>query len=222
MIRVMLVDDHEMVRSGFRMILSKQADIEVVAEASRGDEAVVLAKKLKPDVVLMDVHMPGISGVEATERILRHSKSIRVIAVTGQVERPFPKRFLEMGASGYLTKACPAKELVAAIRSVHRGDRVLSADVAQVIALDAVSSLAGQSSPFEALSAREIEVALKLTEGQSIQAIAEKLSLSPKTVATYKYRLYEKLNVSSEIALANLAVEYGFVSRAGQGLISKG
>lgn len=212
MIRIMLVDDHELVRTGFRLILSKQADMEIVAEAADAEEAIVAAKRLKPDVVLMDLHLPGLSGLEATERLVRHDHNIRVIVVTAQGERPFPRRLLEMGAMGYLTKACPASELVSAIRSVYRGERALSSDVAQAMALELVHN-PGNRSPFEALSARELEVALKLAAGQSMPEIAKRLNLSSKTVATYKYRLYDKLSVRNEIALAHLAAQHGLLAQ---------
>jgi two-component system invasion response regulator UvrY len=212
MIRVALIDDHELVRTGFRMILAKESDIEVVAEAASGEEAIQIARKVAPDVMLLDVHLPGISGLEVTERVVGAKLGVRIIAVTVQDEAPFPRRLLEAGAVGYVTKACPAEELVKAVREVAKGGRYLSADVARMLAL---SNLPGQSeSPFDALSARELEVALALARGESMHDIAERLHLSPKTVATYKYRLLEKLGVDSEVALAHLAVRWGLLPRA--------
>jgi DNA-binding NarL/FixJ family response regulator len=210
MIRIALVDDHELVRTGFRMILSRESDMEIVAEAANGEDAVALSRKFKPDVVLMDVHLPGISGLEATERIARARQGTRVIVVTMQDEQPFPRRLLEAGASGYVTKACPADELVAAVREVARGRRYLSSDVARAMALSSLPGSA-QGSPFEPLSARELEVALSLARGESMQEIAERLHLSAKTVATYKYRLFEKLAIENEVALAHLAREHGLL-----------
>jgi DNA-binding NarL/FixJ family response regulator len=195
MIRIALVDDHELVRTGFRMILSREADIDIVGEAASGEEAVQLAKKLKPDVLLMDVHLPGISGLEATERIVRAQPKVRVIVVTMQDEQPFPRRLLEAGAAGYVTKACPADELVRAVREVAHGGRYLSNDVARTLALDS------------------LEVAMLLAAAESMQDIAARLHLSAKTVATYKYRVYEKLGVDSEVALAHLAMQHGLVQR---------
>ena len=209
MIRVLIVDDHALVRTGFRMILAREADIEIVGEAASGEDAIRLAKQHAPDVVLMDVHLPGISGLEATERITQALSRTRVIAVTVQDGQPFPKKLLAAGASGYVTKACPADELLAAVRTVARGQRYLSRDVANVIALE---SLNGQgASPFESLSPRELEVAIALARAESMQAIAARLHLSAKTVATHKYRLYEKVGVDSEVALAHLAVRYGLI-----------
>lgn len=213
MIRMLLVDDHELVRTGFRMILGREPDIDIIAEAACGEDAVRLAKHVKPDVVLMDVNLPGISGLEATERITTAEPKVRVIAVTVHGEQPFPKKLLEAGASGYVTKACPADELVTAVRTVARGARYLSRDVANAIALGALNGNA--SSPFESLSPRELEVALALARAESMQVIAARLHLSAKTVATHKYRLYEKVGVDSEVALAHLAVRYGLIEVAG-------
>ena len=199
MIRVLIVDDHALVRTGFRMILAREADIEIVGEAASGEDAIRLSKQHAPDVVLMDVHLPGISGLEATERITQALSRTRVIAVTVQDGQPFPKKLLAAGASGYVTKACPADELLAAVRTVARGQRYLSRDVANVIALE---SLNGQgASPFESLSPRELEVAIALARAESMQAIAARLHLSAKTVATHKYRLYEKVDATSSISL---------------------
>jgi len=207
MIRIVLVDDHALVRSGFRMILANEADLEIVGEAASGEEALTLARSLKPDVMLMDVHLPGISGLEATERLVRGDTGVRVIVVTAHEEQPFPRKLLEAGAAGYVTKACPAVELVNAVREVARGGKYLSSDVARSLAL---ASLPGRApdSPFELLSARELEVAVKLARGDSMQDIAARLSLSPKTVATYKYRVFEKLGIENDVALAHLAVQH--------------
>jgi two-component system invasion response regulator UvrY len=211
MIRVALVDDHALVRAGFRHILAREADIEVVGEGATGEEGIALARTLRPDVILMDLHLPGISGMEATERIVRAGGGTRVIAVTAQDEQPFPRRVLEAGASGYLTKACPADELVRAVREVADGGRYLSADVARALALAALPGVS-QESPFAALSARELEVAMQLSRGSDLQAIGKLLSLSPKTVATYKYRLFEKLAIDNEVALAQLARRFGLLA----------
>lgn len=211
MIRVALVDDHALVRAGFRHILTREADIEVVGEGASGEEGVALARNLQPDVILMDLHLPGISGMEATERIVRGGGTTRVIAVTAQDEQPFPRRVLEAGASGYVTKACPADELVRAVRDVARGGRYLSADVARALALATLPGVP-QESPFAALSARELEVAMHLSRGSDLQSIGKLLSLSPKTVATYKYRLFEKLAIDNEVALAQLARRFGLLA----------
>lgn len=211
MIRVVLVDDHELVRTGFRMILGQQPDMEIVGEAQNGEDALQLVRKLKPDVVLMDIHLPGMSGLEATARIVNGGGGAKVLAVTAQEERPFPKKLLEAGASGYVTKACSEVELLRAVREVARGGRYLSHDVANALALDALSG--GDRSPFDALSPREFEVGIALARGESMREIAERLHLSAKTVATHKYRLFEKLGIDGEVALAHLAALHGLLKQ---------
>jgi DNA-binding NarL/FixJ family response regulator len=210
MIRVLLVDDHALVRTGFRMILGREADIEIVGEAASAEEGLQLARALKPDVVLMDLQLPGVSGLEATERIVRGDHGTRVIVLTARAESPFPRRLLEAGASGYLTKAGPAEELVQAVRSVARGGRFLGADVARALALENLPG-AGGGTPFAQLSSREIEVAMMLARGEGLADIARRLNLSAKTVSTYKYRLYEKLGIDNEVALAHLAMQHGLI-----------
>ncbi|MEP6882510.1 MAG: response regulator, partial [Dokdonella sp.] len=197
MIRIVLVDDHELVRTGFRLILEQQPDMQVVGEASDGEHGLLLLKKLKPDLALVDVHMPGVSGIEVTERVRKLKLKTRVVIVTMVSEAPFPRRLLEAGASGYITKSCPAPELLRAVRQVADGRRYLAPGIAEAMALDAIDG-SGQS-PFEELSSRELEVALMLARGQPMTAIAELLNLSSKTVATYKYRLFEKLNIDNSV-----------------------
>jgi two-component system invasion response regulator UvrY len=206
MIRIVLVDDHTLVRTGLRMILEKQPDIEIVGEADDGERGLMLIKRLQPDIALVDVHMPGISGVEVTERVRRAKLATRVVILTMAGEAPFPRRLLDAGASGYLTKGCPAEELLKAVRQVADGRRYLGSDIAQQMALE---SMEGGASPFAELSARELEVAMMLAQGHTAQIIAGRLNLSAKTVATYKYRLFEKLNIDNVIALAHLANTHG-------------
>ena len=209
MIRVVLVDDHELVRVGFRAILSRQPDLEVVGEAQDAEQALPMVRKLKPDVVLMDIHLPGMSGLEATARIVDGGGSTRVLAVTAQEERPFPRKLLEAGASGYVTKACKEEELLRAVRDVARGGRYLSHDVANALALDALGATG--ATPFDTLSPREFEVAVALARGESMRDIAGRLHLSAKTVATHKYRLLEKLGIEGDVALAHLATRHGLL-----------
>ncbi|MEO7326229.1 MAG: response regulator [Dokdonella sp.] len=207
MISVVLVDDHELVRTGFRMILSQQAGIEVVGEAADGEQGLALIRRCKPDVALVDVHMPHLSGIELTDRVRKHKLETRVVILTVVTEAPFPRRLIEAGASGYLTKGCAAEELVRAVRQVADGRRYLAPAVAELLALNALD---GRSdSPFEVLSARELDVALMLAQGQDMQFIARQLKLSAKTVATYKYRLFDKLGIDNPVALSHLAHMHG-------------
>ncbi len=206
---VVLIDDHELVRTGFRMIISQQPGIEVVGEAADGEQGLALIRRTKPDVALVDVHMPGLSGIELTDRVRKHRIPTRIVVLTVVSEAPFPKRLLEAGASGYLTKACAAEELIRAIRQVAEGRRYLSPDVAERLALSAVGGV--DASPFETLSTRELDVALMLAQGRDMQHIAERLKLSAKTVATYKYRLFDKLGIDNPVALAHLAHVHGLL-----------
>lgn len=213
MIKVMVVDDHELVRTGITRILNDAPGIQVIGEAGSGEEAVITASRHKPDVLLMDVSMPGIGGLEATRKLVQSDPSLRVIVVSVHSDEPFPSRMLQAGASGYLTKGCAVDEIIAAIKAVHAGDRYIGADVAQKLALKMTPG--GELSPFDVLSPREMQVMLMLTQGQRLQSISDKLCLSPKTVSTYRHRLYEKLGVSSDVELARLAMNYGIIDAMG-------
>ncbi len=209
MTRILIVEDHDLVRTGLRNILTSAGDLEVVGEAASGEEAMRLSRDLAPDIILMDVELPGLSGLETTERILRVQPQIRVVVLTAHSEPPLPARLLDIGASGYLTKACDAKELINAVRAVARGERYIGAEIAQQLAL---SLLPGTpQSPFQDLTARELEVALMLTQGMKMPVIAGVINVSPKTVATHKYKVYEKVGVTSEVELLRLALRYGLV-----------
>jgi len=212
-IKVLLVDDHELVRTGIRRLLDDFSDIEVIAEADSGEEAIKLVRDHAPEIVLMDVNMPGIGGLEATRKLQQIDPAIKVIIVTIHVDEPFPTRLLKAGAAGYLTKGCAVDEIVDAIRAVKNGKRFIGTDVAQQLAL---SMLPGNDkTPFDALSQRELQVMLMVTQGQKIQEIADKLCLSPKTVSTYRYRLFEKLDVKSDVELTHLAMRHSMIDESG-------
>jgi len=208
-IRVLVVDDHGLVRTGLRRILNESPDIEVAGEAASGEEALQMHREIAPDVVLLDISMPGLSGFEVCQRLQERPEPVKVIILTVHARGPYPSQLLDAGANGYLTKGCGAGELQEAIRKVHAGSRYVGSDIAQQLAL---SLLPGQrQSPFENLSAREMEVALMLTEGHELAHIAESLNLSPKTVATYKYRVLEKTGTKNEVGLLRLALEHGLI-----------
>ena len=212
MIKVLLVDDHELVRTGIRRILDSALDIEVVGEAGSGDDALKIVRDIAPNVVLMDVNMPGLGGIEATRRLVRIVPDAKVIALTVHEEDPFPARLREAGAAGYLTKGCPADEMLEAIRSVYRGKRYVASSVARKHMLAEWEGT--DSSPFDELSSREMQVAMMILQGQKSQEISESLCLSPKTVSTYRQRIYEKLNVNTDVELTRLAYRYGIISDA--------
>ena len=206
MITVLLVDDHDLVRTGIKRLLSDVSDIEVIGEANNGEDAVKIVKEKKPNVVLMDVKMPGIGGLEATRKMLRHDPNVKVIALSVHAAEPFPSKLLQAGASGYLTKGALLEQMVTAIRTVHAGKRYLGPEIAQQLALKTLSD--SEKSPFELLSEREMQVMIMITSGQSVQQISEKLHVSPKTINSYRYRIYEKLNIESDVELTLLAMRY--------------
>ena len=171
-IRILLADHQELVRCGIQRLLDDMPQLTVIGEAASGEEAVQLARSMKPDVVLMDVQIPGIGGLEATRRITQANPGTRIVVVTVQVDDPFPTQLLDAGASGYLTKHCTLEEIADAIRAVHRGERYISADIARQMAL---SMLPGkEQSPFDRLSQREMQVMLMVTQGQNVHDISER------------------------------------------------
>ncbi|WP_295391875.1 response regulator [uncultured Thiodictyon sp.] len=211
MIKVIIVDDHALFRAGLRLILAQQDQIEVVGEAASGEEALRLAKRLEPDICLMDVQMPGgMGGIEATRRLSRLLPNCRVIALTMLGDDPFPAQLREAGAMGYLTKGCPAEELVKALRLVASGHPYVDSSVAQARMLAQWGGETG--SPFKELSARELQVTMMILDGQRTQDISATLSLSPKTVSTYRTRIYEKLAVQTDVDLTRLAMRHGLIN----------
>lgn len=208
--RVLLVDDHQLVRSGIRRLLDDAWDIEVVGEAGSGEDAVQLVRDTSPDVVLMDVSMPGIGGLEATRKLLRIDPELRIIALTIHVDEPYPSRLMEAGAMGYITKGCDEQEIIGAIRAVQRGERYIGADIARQMAL---AGFDGTRGGLDKLSQREIQVMMMVTQGYKMQEISDTLCLSPKTVSTYRYRLYEKLGVETDVELTHLAIRHGMIDQ---------
>ena len=180
----------------------------VIAEARSGEEALRLGRQLKPHVVLMDVKMPGIGGFEATRKLLRVDPDIKVLVVTTCTNDVYPSKLLQVGAAGYLTKGSSMNEMIQAIRAVHSGQRYISPEIASKLAFKHVSDQ--DESPFDQLSERELQVMIMITKGTKVQDIAEKLCLSPKTVNSYRYRIFEKLSVSNDVELTLLAIRNGF------------
>mgnify|MGYP003418639581 FL=1 len=210
MIRVLVVDDHDLVRTGITRMLADINGLQVVGQADSGEEALKKARELKPDVVLMDVRMPGIGGLEATRKLLRSHQDMKVLAVTACEDDPFPTWLLQAGAAGYLTKGAALEEMVQAIRMVFAGQRYISPQIAQQLALKSFQPQTN-GSPFDLLSEREVQIALMIAGCQKVQSISDKLCLSPKTVNTYRYRIFEKLSITSDVELALLAVRHGMV-----------
>jgi DNA-binding NarL/FixJ family response regulator len=216
MIRVLLVDDHKLFRMGLRKLLQECKGIKVVAEADSGESAIRIARDERPNVVLMDICMPGIGGLEATRRIVRMELDIKVIAVTACDDDPFPMQVLRAGATGYLSKGVSSDELVIAIRRAFLGKRYLSADIAQDLAVSAFDNR--PESPFEQLSNREMQIMMMVVNCHKVNAISCDLHLSPKTVNSYRYRIFEKLNVSSDVELVLMAVRHGMINQQVNGI----
>ncbi len=208
-IRVLLVDDHDLVRMGIRRLLMDCQEIDVVGEASSGEEAIERVKVVKPQVILMDIKMPGMGGLEAIKKIARMNASIKMLAVTVYGDEPYPSLVLQSGATGYITKGASSSEMILAIKSVNAGRKYISKEIAQALAMKHLDHQ--KDSPFEDLSEREFQVLLLTTSGKSSQEIAEQLCISPKTVNTYRYRLFEKLGVENDVGLTHLAIRYGVI-----------
>lgn len=207
MIKVLLVDDHRLVRAAVARIIQDDKGMEIIGEAGSGEDAIELVRERRPDVVLMDLFMPGIGGMEATRRILRMRAETRVIALSACAERPFPEQMLKIGALGYITKAASPQDVITAIRKVYFGQRFIGADVAQTLAF---STFEGNApNPFDALSHREMQIMLMVVNCHKVQDISGNLHLSPKTVNSYRYRIFDKLGVTSDVELTLLAVRHG-------------
>ncbi len=211
-IKVLVVDDHQLVRTGTSRLLEDIEDIEdieIVGQAESGEEAIQKVRQLDPDVVLMDVQMPGMGGLEATRRCLRVKPQLKVIAVTIYDGEPFPSKLMQMGAAGYLTKKSDITEMAHAIRVVMSNERYITNEIAQQLALKPFSS--GESSPFEALTSREMQIMLLVIDGKRAAEISSTLDLSPKTVNSYRYRIFAKLDISNDVELTKLALKHGLL-----------
>jgi two-component system, NarL family, invasion response regulator UvrY len=207
-IRVMLVDDHALVRMGFRLLLEGTADIKVAAEADSGEAAVRTFAEVKPDVVVMDISMPGIGGLEAIDRILAREPQARILVLSAHEDAMHARRVLKAGVAGYLTKRSAAEVLIQAIRHVAHGKTYIEPPVAQQLALQ---QLGGEKSPVDMLSEKEFKVFLALAAGKSVAEIAEVMSLSPRTVGTHLYNIKQKLGASNSAELAIIAMRAGLV-----------
>lgn len=207
-IRVMLVDDHAVVRMGFKLLLQEAEDIDVVAEAATGEEALRQYPDVKPDVVVMDIAMPGMGGLEAVTRLLAKDPEVRILILSAHEDSIHPRRLLKLGAVGYLSKRVAPEELIHAIQEVAAGNVFLDSMLAQVMAEQA---LTGQQTPVEILSDREFEIFMLLAKGQSVASIATTLFVSPRTVGTHLYNIKQKLNAANSAELTLIALRHGLL-----------
>jgi two-component system invasion response regulator UvrY len=212
MISVLLVDSHELVRTGIEALLNAAEDIAVVGMAKSGEEAVDAMATLSPDVVLMDVNMPGIGGIEASRKILQDNPEAKIITLSFNNDGPITPQLFKLGVLGFISKNSPVDEMINAIRKVMAGDCYLSADVANNLAIQGLPGY--YESPFSKLSRRESEVVNLILQGKSIKEMSELLILSDKTVNTYRYRLYDKLNIKNDVELTRLAFKFGHIDTA--------
>ena len=207
-IKILLVDDHAVVRMGFKMLIEAEDDITVIGEAESGEVAIKLFQELKPDIIVMDITMPGIGGLEAIDRIITKDKNTKILVLSAHEDSVHPKRVLNAGAMGYLTKRSAAEELIKAINSIHQGKRYLEPNIAQQMA---ITQLSGETNPVEILSDREFEVFIALAKGKSTNEIADTLCLSPRTVGTHLYNIKQKLNANNSAEIALIAIRCGLI-----------
>lgn len=210
MTTIFVADDHDLVRMGIIRMLTDIAEFSVVGEASSGEEAVRGVRDLAPNIVLMDLKMPGIGGLEATKKLTAGGAQTKVIAVTSVSDDLFAEKLMQAGALGYVTKDAGFEEIIEAIRKVSSGRHYISPSIAQQIALKTCNKKEVMS-PFECLSGRELQTAIAIAQGTKANAIAESLCVSPKTINSYRYRIFEKLAIHSDVELALLAVKYNIL-----------
>lgn len=209
MIKVLLADDHQMVRTGIARMIEDAPDMEVLAELASGEEVLSYCQSHQPDVVLMDVRMPGLGGLETTRKLHRAAPSTPIIALSACDQEPMPSMLLKAGAAAYVSKGTSEAEMLKAIRQVAAGGRYVSPDIAQQIALQGLKET--RESPFDQLSERELQICLMIVGCHKVQSIAEQLHISAKTVNSYRYRIFEKLDISGDVELTLMAIRHGLV-----------
>jgi|TARA_B110000240_G_scaffold115476_1_gene129467 two-component system invasion response regulator UvrY len=207
-INILLVDDHSVVRMGFKMLIENESDMAVICEAESGELGITAFKEHKPSIVIMDITMPGMGGLDAIERIIAFDKKAKILVLSAHEDSVHPKRALSAGALGYLTKRSAAEELIKAIRSVNSGTKYLEPAIAQQMAITQIS---GENNPVEILSDREFEVFMDLAKGKSTNEIADTMCLSPRTVGTHLYNIKQKLNANNSAEIALIAIRCGLL-----------
>jgi DNA-binding NarL/FixJ family response regulator len=210
--RIILVDDHKIVREGIRSLLEKQPDMEVVAEAENGQTAVRLAQELSPDVVIMDITMPGLSGIIAAHQIIAEAPAVKIIALSMHSDKRFVMEMLNIGAAGYLLKDCAFEELTHAIKAVLSGGKYLSPEIADIVIQESLDHWTDHKPPvLSALSLREIEVVKLIADGKNTRQMASALNVSTKTIEVHRRRIFKKLGINSIAELVLWAIREGLI-----------
>jgi two-component system, NarL family, invasion response regulator UvrY len=210
MIRLIIIDDHSLVRQSIRFLLSKTKEIQIVAEASNGAEGIALAREHLPDIILLDLKLPDISGLEVTSRLLRLAPPPNILVLSAASHNEFPQRTLKAGALGYVTKGASQEELIQAIKTIYKGQPFISSDVASRLALAKINS--EKSKAFSQFTNKEIEVLMLCLRSVPIEDIAKRLHMSPKTVHSYRHHIFTKLGVHNDVGLMTVAVQEGLMT----------
>jgi DNA-binding NarL/FixJ family response regulator len=210
-IRILIVDDHAILREGVRALLQTHEDLDVVGEASDGQEAIAAVERLDPDVVLMDIAMPGLGGIEASLELRKLGRRARILVLSQYEDREYVRRLLKAGVSGYVLKKSAGAELAGAIRAVHRGGLVLDPEVARTAMAEAGPDVPGHADPYEALTDREKQVLKLVAEGKSNKDVAEVLGISVKTAMTHREHVMVKLGVHNRTELVRFAIKRGVI-----------
>ncbi len=210
MLKALVIDDHDVVRLGISSLVESVPGVEIVGQGCSGEQALKLARELQPDIVFMDIRMPGIGGLEATKRLLASNPKVKVIVISVFTDEIYPTQLLKAGAAGYITKSADRQEIQDALQTVIEDKVYISPAIAQQLVLKSLDS-DQEGSPLASLSQRELQIAQMITSGHRANEVAAVLNISPKTINTYKYRIYDKLDVTNDVQLTLAAVKYGLV-----------
>lgn len=210
MLKALVIDDHDVVRMGICSLVESVPGVEIVGQGSSGERAITLARELRPDIVFMDIRMPGIGGLEATKRLLAANPKVKVIVVSVYTDEIYPTQLLKAGAAGYITKNADRDEIQTALQTVIEDKVYISPAIAQQLVIKRLDP-EQEDSPLASLSQRELQIAQMITSGHRANEVAAVLNISPKTINTYKYRIYDKLGVTNDVQLTLVAVKLGLV-----------
>jgi DNA-binding NarL/FixJ family response regulator len=209
-LRILVIDDHDVVRMGICSLIESTPGVEVIGQGSSGEQALALTRDLNPDIVFMDIRMPGIGGLEATHRLMLANPGLKVIVVSVFADDTYPAQLLKAGAAGYITKQADREEIQRALQTVIEDGIYVSPAIAQLMVVKGLKP-DQQGSPLATLSRRELQIAQMIGSGHRANEVAAVLNISPKTINTYKYRIYEKLGVGNDVELALATVKYGLI-----------